>query len=151
MVATIEAAYLMKFPDFVEWPAEPATEPPTLCIAGRDPIAALIEAASSSSAADARPTALRRLGPGAPLAGCQILFIDSGEASPAPDGAHLAPPAPMLTVTNQAAEGRKGIINFVIRDNRVRFEIDDAAAARRGLTISSKLLSLAISVKPREQ
>jgi hypothetical protein len=56
---------------------------------------------------------------------------------------------PLLVVTSQAAEGHKGIINFVIRDDRVRFEIDDAEAARRGLTISSKLLSLAVSVKPR--
>jgi hypothetical protein len=38
----------------------------------------------------------------------------------------------------------------VIHDNRVRFEIDDAAAARNGLTISSKLLGLALSVKPRD-
>jgi hypothetical protein len=52
-------------------------------------------------------------------------------------------------VTNEATQGHKGIVNFVIVDDRVRFEIDDAEAARRGLRISSKLLSLAVSVKPR--
>jgi hypothetical protein len=40
----------------------------------------------------------------------------------------------------------RGIINFVISDGHVRFEIDKGAAAVNGLTISSKLLSLAVRV-----
>jgi hypothetical protein len=40
-----------------------------------------------------------------------------------------------------AANG--GIINFKLKDARVRIEIDTAAADRAGLRISSKLLSLA--------
>ena len=42
-----------------------------------------------------------------------------------------------------------GMINFVLKDNRVRFIVDDDAAAQSGLTISSKLLSVALAVKPR--
>jgi hypothetical protein len=34
-------------------------------------------------------------------------------------------------------------------ENHVRFDIDDRAASADGLVISSKLLSLATSVKPR--
>jgi hypothetical protein len=56
----------------------------------------------------------------------------------------------VLTVTDSARdEPARGIINFLIQNNRVRFEIDNGAAAESGLTISSKLLSLAVSVKPR--
>jgi hypothetical protein len=43
-----------------------------------------------------------------------------------------------------------GIINFVVKDNRVRFDVDDEAAAQSGLTISSKLLGFALNVKPRK-
>ena len=53
----------------------------------------------------------------------------------------------MLTVTDAATDpAAKGIINFVIEDDRVRFEIDNSTAAAGGLTISSKLLSLAVHV-----
>jgi len=56
----------------------------------------------------------------------------------------------VLTITDAPADARDtGIINFVIRDNRVRFEIDLDAAARNQLTISSKLLSLATKVRAR--
>jgi len=63
--------------------------------------------------------------------------------------APVAASAPVLTVTDSIdALDAKGMINFVVADNRVRFEIDDAAARRSGLVISSKLLSLALSVRP---
>ena len=60
--------------------------------------------------------------------------------------------APVLTVTDsQDNGGPKGIINFVIEEGHVRFEINDATASANGLTISSKLLSLAVAVTPRTE
>jgi len=38
------------------------------------------------------------------------------------------------------------MIHFVIRDGRVRFYIDEAGAALRGLSVSSRLLALAVGV-----
>ena len=56
--------------------------------------------------------------------------------------------SPVLTV-GDAKESGGGIVTFVVKDNRVRFTVDDEAAAQNGLVISSKLLSLALNVKPR--
>ena len=53
----------------------------------------------------------------------------------------------MLTVSD--APGVGAVVSFIVRDRRVRFSIDDDAAAQNGLVISSKLLDLALSVKPR--
>jgi hypothetical protein len=53
----------------------------------------------------------------------------------------------VLTVSDAAAFTEKGgMIQFVAIDNKIRFRINMAAASTAGLTISSKLLSLAISV-----
>ena len=53
--------------------------------------------------------------------------------------------APVLTVTDDAGDpAARGMIDFVLRDGRVRFRIDPRAAERSGLVISSKLLSLAV-------
>jgi hypothetical protein len=41
------------------------------------------------------------------------------------------------------------MISFVVVGNRVRFDIDDALAAQGGISISSKLLGLARTVKQR--
>ena len=52
-----------------------------------------------------------------------------------------------MTVGNAPGFTRQGgIINFIMQDNRVRFEINPEAADRAGLRISSKLLQLATIV-----
>jgi hypothetical protein len=53
----------------------------------------------------------------------------------------------VLTVTEAEAPDRRGMVNFVLQENRVRFEIDEAAAAQSGVEISAKLLRLALSVR----
>src|SRR6185312_12207432 len=55
---------------------------------------------------------------------------------------------PVLTVTDSDdADSSGSIVQFVIRGGHVRFEIDNAAAVRSHLAISSKLLGLAVAVK----
>jgi YfiR/HmsC-like len=41
------------------------------------------------------------------------------------------------------------MIHFTVAGGRVRFFIDEAAAAERGLSISSRLLALALGVRQR--
>jgi hypothetical protein len=48
----------------------------------------------------------------------------------------------ILTVSDDAKQSM-GIVNFVVEDNKVRFEIDPDAANRASLKVSSKLLSVA--------
>jgi hypothetical protein len=38
----------------------------------------------------------------------------------------------------------------VLKDNRVRFNIDEQAAAQNGITISAHLLGLALTVKAKQ-
>jgi hypothetical protein len=56
---------------------------------------------------------------------------------------------PILTVTDARAGSNRGIIHFATVSGRVRFFIDEAAAAQRGLSISSRLLNLAVAVRTR--
>lgn len=58
--------------------------------------------------------------------------------------------APVLTVTDAPqGDATGGVINFVLIDGRVRFDIDQRAAQDNHLVISSKLLGLAVRVRNR--
>jgi hypothetical protein len=77
---------------------------------------------------------------------CQILFVGNSQS---PDGrAWLAAArnAQVLTVAEGALTDDT-VIAFVRDDNRIRFDINRAAASRRGLNVSSKLLRLARQVR----
>jgi hypothetical protein len=88
------------------------------------------------------PLALRRLKAPARDAGCHVVHVGAADTR-----SDTLRSAGTLVVTDGAASA--GIIHFVVRDNRVRFTVDDDAAAQSGLAISSKLLNVAVSVKPR--
>jgi hypothetical protein len=81
--------------------------------------------------------------------GCHILYIARSDKLQPRQVIELVRGNSVLTVSD-AVSGDGAIINFVIKDNRVRFDIDDEAAAQNELTMSSKLLSLALNVKRRQ-
>jgi hypothetical protein len=158
LVRAIEAVFLTKFSAFVEWPRDASvsgegssrSRQSALCVLGGGEIAddaavAERKIGEIESQLTVRAVTLQGCGEG-----CRILFIGADVASSTIAAALRAVSgAPTLTVTDRAAAGGKGIINFVLANNRVRFEIDDSEAARHQLRISSKLLSIATAVKPR--
>ncbi len=121
--------------------AAPAS-PLVLCVVGDDPFGRRARHGgrprtggrpSAAAAAPEKPDARRRL---------HVAYVGAAEAQRGAEALRG-----VLTVGE--ARGGGGVISFVIKDSRVRFTVDDEAAARNGLQISSKLLNMALSVKPR--
>ena len=147
----IKATYLYKFGAYVDWPEntfDSPTSPLALCIlGGNEHLNSTLQKLAREERVNGHPIVIRELHAPTPDDNCHILYtgaIDpqhSAEALQAARGKHV------LTVSDNPSQG---IIGFLIANNRVRFNIDDAAAAENGLVISSKLLSLAVNVKRRE-
>ena len=152
LAAEVKAAYLDKLGEFVEWPAAAfaaPTDPARLCVAGDDPFGPLLDQAVQGQKIASHPIVLVRLDKVDRPTPCHILFAAGSPRQSVADDLDKARGAAVLTVTDGASgPTARGMVNFVLRSNRVRFEIDEEAASQSGLTISSKLLSLA--VKPEE-
>ena len=145
----VKATYLYKFAPFVDWPADAfagPSSPFTICVAGKDPFGPVLDRAVAGQRAEGRPIEVRRLSEGDKPVGCHVLFV-GGSSERARQTLQAARGLPVLTVTDAAPSA--GIIDFTLSGGRVLFRIDDQAAAESRLTISSKLLSLALSVRPR--
>jgi len=149
----IKATFLSKFELYVTWPERSfasAASPFRLCVVGvDDTFADLIARAAVGQSAGGHAIVVVRLPAASGNDGCELLFIPMNDAETVRLQLAAVDRLPVLTVTDGMRDGSaKGIVNFVILNNRVRFEIDDATAVRSGLAISSKLLSLAVSVRP---
>jgi hypothetical protein len=136
----LKAAYLYNFVKFIEWPAAARQGPLTICIAGTNPFGATLEDLVRGESIEGRAIAARVIQ--APQADCDVVFVPRGVAA----GGYLraARNTPVLTVGESpdfVSQG--GIINFVRDAGMIRFEIDQNAARRAGLQISSRLLRLA--------
>lgn len=150
----VKATYLYKFIPFIDWPASAFASPASpigVCVAGDDPFGGVLDQAVSGQRIGEHPLAVKHLQRVDRQSGCHVLYVWRGtDAQSLADMLDAVHGTPVLTVTDSVRDAQaKGIVNFVVEDNRVRFEIDNQAAAENGLAISSKLLSLAVYVKPR--
>jgi YfiR/HmsC-like len=136
----VKAAYLFNFTKFVEWPeaAVPQGVPLTICVASANPFGHALEDTIRGELIGARPLSTRVV---SDVAGCHVLFVPDGVA--AASLLRAARTHPVLTVGESDDFLRDGgIVNFVMQDGKVRFEINQDAATRAQLRISSRLLRL---------
>jgi hypothetical protein len=147
----VKATYICKIPAFVTWPA--AVRPDAdfvICVVGQGPIGPLLDSAAAGQTVRQRPVVVRRYQTIVNNPGCQLMFVAGSDAQPVAAVLAAVRGTPVLTITdNQSDMTSIGIINFVLSEGHVRFEIDMRSASNNGLVISSKLLSLATRVRDR--
>ncbi len=150
---SVKAAFLYKFGGFIAWPEaafDSADSPTNICIFGDDPFGGMLEKVGVGQRIADHHVAIRRLDQVGQISGCQILFLAGRDERKIAQALAAVRGEGVLTITDGAVTpAATGIINFVIADNRVRFEIDDQAAAVNGMVISSKLLDLARTTRKR--
>ncbi len=143
----VKAAFIYNFARFVEWPPEAFDGPAAslgVCLLGADQFGGALEGALQGKSVHGRSLEVRRLRGEERVQSCNILFVAASEADRLRSLLLRLGDAPILTVGESSDFARAGgIINFVLEENRVRFEVNAGAAERAGLRISSKLLGLA--------
>jgi len=144
----LKAVFLVKFAQYVTWPPEAfpnADTPVYLGVLGDDPFGDDLAAAAAKASVGNRKVVIKRSKKVDDLKSCHILFVDKSEKAQVQQ--ILASIGQSWTLTVGETDGfatRGGVISFYIADdNTVRFEINNDAAARRGLKIDPRLLRLA--------
>lgn len=146
----VKATYLYKLAPFVNWPPDTftaANTPFRICVVGEDPFDNFLEKAVTGRSLGTHPFEVRRMEVLAPGAGCQIVFIGHLHSQSIRQALDAVRGEPVLTVTDSTANPDSGsVMQFVMEDGRVRFDVNTREAERNHLTISSKLLNLALAV-----
>lgn len=142
----VKTAFLYNFSRFVTWPQAALLDHTefSFCVIGKDPFGTQLDKLTAKTVHD-KSLVVTRLSSLAMIDRCHLLYI--GENTEPGDVLLLLREKPVLTVSDTADFVEQGgIIQFVLVDNKVGFRINVDAANTAGLSISSKLLSLAISV-----
>ena len=149
----IKAAFLYKFLGYVEWRSafDKPTSPIVIGVLGADDIGAELRTLASGRQVGGHPILVRRVGKGDVLAGVHMLFVGRAESSRVSDLAPAAHRRGVLLVTDyEGALDDGSAINLVVIANRVRFEVSLDATERSGLKLSSRLLAVALWVRPAQ-
>lgn len=126
----VKTAFLFAFVKFVEWPAEalPENMPVTLGILGKDPFGEALESLKGKRV-KGRKLLVRRFKSVQELEPCHILFVCASEKGRFKEIFAALKDLNVLTVgeTKRFAQVG-GIINFILQEGKIRFEINVAAA-----------------------
>jgi hypothetical protein len=147
----IKAAFLFNFAKFVEWPADSFKDdlsPINLYILGTDPFGPALDIIKDKTV-KGRPLKIKRANKVDDIEACHILFISASEKENLKQILYALRNSSTLTVSETEGFAQMGgIINFVIINKKVHFEINLDAAQRSRLKMSSQLLKLAKIVIP---
>ena len=150
----IKAGFIYNFANLVQWPSTSfaqADSPIVIVILGEDHFGTTLDHALEGKKVNARSFVIKRarsvselqrtLGP---QKECQILYVSSSEMPHLGEAIQVLKGAPVLTIGETPGFAKSGgIINLVLEDNKVRFEVNVQAAKDADLNISSRLLALA--------
>jgi hypothetical protein len=143
----VKAVYIYKLLKFIEWPPDffsPGHDAVVIGILGDSPIREALEIlkrADNSHLQVLRLESLRDIG------SVQVLLISSSTTEPLPEILQAAGKAKCLTISEIKGSAQLGaMINFVIDDEKVKYEVNVKTMKDAGLAISSRALRAAIKV-----
>lgn len=141
----VKAAFLLRFAEYVEWPAAPQG-PFVIAVLGRNGMAENLRAFGTRPL-HGRPVQIRQVTSLAAARGAQVLYIARGSRAELQALQRTGPlPGTLVVLDEEDGLERGGIINFRTVQGRVRFEVSLQGARRADLKVSADLLSVALRV-----
>jgi hypothetical protein len=145
-----EAACLVNFSRFVEWPSNAFQNPAApfvIGIVGKNPFGLDLARVAWRASADGRAIEIREFRLGDDIRACQILFIGWPNQKLVTQALTSLRGSSVLTVSDASGfVNWGGMIEFSQRGEEVRFAVNDEEIKRAGIKASSNLLKLASQV-----
>ena len=143
--SAVETAFLYNFALFTEWPELPANEF-SICVLGSDRILEALESVKNKHIKE-HPVTVTNITSAAQAQSCQLLYVGRAEHASIRNLARQLGNAPVLVVSEENGYDPKDVIISLVKlQGRIGFKINLTAAEANSMTVSSKLLKLALQV-----
>lgn len=143
----LKAVFLFNFAQFIEWQKDAFAEtgePLIIGVLGKDPFGIFLDETVKGEAIEGHPMEVKRYDHVEDVDRCHILFINIESPTELQRALGKLKGRNILTVGDSDSFIRQGgMVRFVEKDNKMRFQINLEVARTSGLTVSSKLLRLA--------
>lgn len=147
----VKAAILFNLTKFVEWPPDAFGTPDApviLSILGKDPFGEDALRTIENKYVGKRRLLIQKHSGIKEIKLCHSVFVSSSEEENLPEIISHFKNKPVLIVGGTKGFARRGgMIGLIKVENKIRFEINNEAAKRCGVKISSRLLKLARIIK----
>jgi hypothetical protein len=145
----LKLAFMVNFARFITWPELSFTEQPqlTLCVLGKNPFGNALSGVEGKKVGD-RTLKVKQLDGFGKDQQCHLLFVSQSEVNSLATLESALGRRPVVTVSDIpgfAAAG--GSIEFVVKDEKLSFVINNSVMKDRGVQTGSALLNLAAAIR----
>lgn len=145
--AAVKAVFLFNFTRYLEWPEDNGLAYCPIAVLGDSGIFAPLQEIAEKKTAGSTPIQVRRYEEIEDVGLPRILYVSDSAASRLPEILEKFRGTDTLIVgETEGLASRGAAVNFVLRNETVKFEINVKALKDAGIRISSQLLKLAILI-----
>lgn len=144
----IKASYLYNFSKLVDWPAEFKTGNFVISVMGGSNLHKELVEKYNTKQIGSQQIEIRKLSKTLNISSCHVLYVGPECTDILPDISKALKDQPTLIIGDSDGSLKKGaVMNFVVDNSRLMFELNEDNAAKRNLFVGSTLKSLAIDTK----
>ena len=146
--AKIKAVYLYNFTRYFEWPANMREGNFVIAMVGANAgLKAELDKMAAQKQVANQKIEIKVVNTLAEAGKCNIVYLIGDNSSNLKDAMKQYSGKGTLVITEKTGMGKAGaVINFIVQENKQKFELNTTSAQKTGLKVSSNLKDLAISV-----
>lgn len=140
--------FIYNFTKYIQWPAQQQTGDFVIGVLGNATnVVEELSKITANKTVGSQKIVVKKFKSAAEASACHILFIPSSGSHNFDDAQNILKGKPTLVITEKSGLAQKGSgINFILQDNKWKFELNEAATQSSGLKVSRELAQMAISV-----
>lgn len=143
----MHTVFIFSFTRYVQWPENYNGGDFEIMVLGDSPILEELKSMAQVKKVGDRTIKVTKINSPAEIRKCNILFISAAKSSQISEVLNKVTTQSILVVTEEPGLGAKGSnVNFITKDGKLAFELNQNAASKQGLKVSNELSRLAILI-----
>ncbi|RLD62288.1 MAG: YfiR family protein [Bacteroidetes bacterium] len=147
-IPKLQSIFIYNFTKYIEWPASYKSGDFTIGVIGQTPLTKELNNLAKSKKAGSQTISIKKFNKVSEIDKCNILFIPKNKSNELSNILNKLNGKSTLIITEKKGMAKQGAgINFVIVNNKQKFELNKANITKYKLKISPSLINLAIIIK----
>ena len=141
----MHSVFIYSFTRYVQWPEAYNKGDFEILVLGDSPIIEELKTMAQAKKVGDRAIKVTKIAAPSEIRKCNMLFLAAARSAQITEVMDKVNTQAILVVSEEAGLGAKGSdINFIVRDGKLAFELNQASVGRQGLKVSNELSRLAI-------
>jgi hypothetical protein len=143
----LHTVFIYSFTRYVIWPDAYNQGEFEILVLGESPMYDALQKMAQVKKVGDRPIKITKITSAAEIRKCNILFLPAGKANDLGDVVSKVNNQSILIITEEPGLGARGSdINFIMKEGKLAFELNQSAVSRQNLKIANELSRLAILI-----